>query len=210
MAEAADHHVESYLRRVEEELADLPKSRRRELLEQLREHIVDARAELEPDDELGVLTVLDRLGDPQAIANEARERTYAGGRTGGRELFAVVLLIIGGVVVPVVGWIVGVILLWASEVWTRKDKLIGTLVIPGGLLLPVAVVAIVASADYFRGYVNCVEPPPGSAAAPICSDPITTADHVVWVGAVIALVVLMTVAAGYLIRRSRTGCYQIG
>src|SRR5439155_820822 len=32
-----------------------------------------------------------------------------------------------------VGWLAGVVLLWSSSLWTRRDKLIGTLVIPGGL-----------------------------------------------------------------------------
>jgi hypothetical protein len=31
-------------------------------------------------------------------------------------------------------WPIGVLLLWVSPAWTRRDKLIGTLVLPGGLL----------------------------------------------------------------------------
>jgi hypothetical protein len=42
------------------------------------------------------------------------------------------------VVLPVIGWVVGVVLLWVSEAWSTRDKLIGTLVVPGGLLVPVA------------------------------------------------------------------------
>lgn len=49
------------------------------------------------------------------------------------ELVAVVLLLIGGIVLPVLGWVIGVVLLWASAQWTMRDKLIGTLVVPGGL-----------------------------------------------------------------------------
>ena len=30
-------------------------------------------------------------------------------------------------------WLVGVVLLWRSRAWTARDKLIGTLLIPGGL-----------------------------------------------------------------------------
>jgi hypothetical protein len=33
-----------------------------------------------------------------------------------------------------VGWLVGVNLLWRSPTWTRSEKLLGTLVLPGGLL----------------------------------------------------------------------------
>jgi hypothetical protein len=35
-----------------------------------------------------------------------------------------------------VGWLVGAILLWSSRAWTRREKLIGTFVVPGGLVLP--------------------------------------------------------------------------
>jgi hypothetical protein len=36
------------------------------------------------------------------------------------------------VLLPLV-WVVGVVLLWRSRAWTLRDKLIGTLVVPGGL-----------------------------------------------------------------------------
>ena len=32
-------------------------------------------------------------------------------------------------------WPLGVLLLWLSPVWSRRDKLIGSLVLPGGLVL---------------------------------------------------------------------------
>jgi hypothetical protein len=60
-----------------------------------------------------------------------------GGRAGALEITAVIFLLIGGVVIPFVGWVVGVILLWASPRWRRSEKLLGTLVWPGGLLAPV-------------------------------------------------------------------------
>jgi hypothetical protein len=33
-----------------------------------------------------------------------------------------------------VGWLVGVYRLWRSPVWSRSEKLLGTLVLPGGLM----------------------------------------------------------------------------
>ncbi|KJF15561.1 hypothetical protein [Acidithrix ferrooxidans] len=57
-------------------------------------------------------------------------------RTGPREWVSVALLLLGGFVVGL-GWFAGLILLWSSRVWTRKQKLVGTLVLPGGLLAPV-------------------------------------------------------------------------
>ena len=48
-----------------------------------------------------------------------------------------------GSVIPVIGWAVGVVLLWNSSLWRRSEKLLGTLIFPGGpglalLLAPVA------------------------------------------------------------------------
>ncbi|TMM20809.1 MAG: hypothetical protein E6F95_12965 [Actinobacteria bacterium] len=57
-------------------------------------------------------------------------------KAGIREIAAVILLLIGGIVIPVLGWIIGLLLLWSSPVWTSRDKLIGSLIIPGGLMLP--------------------------------------------------------------------------
>lgn len=49
------------------------------------------------------------------------------------EVGALVLLTLGSLV-SWVGWVGGVLLLWTSNRWTRRDKLLGTLVLPGGLL----------------------------------------------------------------------------
>ncbi len=48
------------------------------------------------------------------------------------EIGALVLLTLGSVV-SWVGWAGGVLLVWTSDRWTRSDKLVGTLVLPGGL-----------------------------------------------------------------------------
>jgi uncharacterized Tic20 family protein len=37
-------------------------------------------------------------------------------------------------------WVLGVVLLWRSRAWTTRDKLIGTLVVPGGLAYIIYVV----------------------------------------------------------------------
>ena len=48
-----------------------------------------------------------------------------------RELLAVLLLTIGSIV-PVVPWLVGVALLWTSDRWRVREKLLATLVWPLG------------------------------------------------------------------------------
>jgi uncharacterized membrane protein len=82
MASETDKLVGDYLKRLDGELRDLPRSRRHELVDEISHHIVEARAELDPD-ELGVRELLDRLGDPEEIAAETRARFGLERRRGG-------------------------------------------------------------------------------------------------------------------------------
>jgi hypothetical protein len=100
--------------------------------------------------------MLDRLGDPAEIVaaaveddpslNPAKPEPNHGQRLGiGLEVGAVVMLTAGSLI-PVIGWLVGVILLWSSGVWRRSEKLLGTLIVPGGpglaLLIGPAAIAL--------------------------------------------------------------------
>ena len=44
-------------------------------------------------------------------------------------------LVVAGGFVAGVGWVVGVVWLWSSHTWTRKEKMIATLLVPGGIAL---------------------------------------------------------------------------
>jgi hypothetical protein len=125
--------VAAYLRDLERELADLPRARRTELLEEIGEHIDEAVAEELPSNEAEVRTLLDRIGEPADIAEEARERFGVRRRGNTLEVFAILMLTIGGLLLPILGWFIGVALLWSSPAWTQRDKLLGTLIVPGGL-----------------------------------------------------------------------------
>ena len=95
------------------------------------------------------------------------------------------------VLLPVV-WVVGVVLLWRSRAWTTRDKLIGTLLVPGGLAYVVYVA--VDAALLFTG--GCE--PEGSCSVGIAIDPVA--------GVVLAaLTVLPLASAIYLaVRADRT------
>ncbi|HUZ87187.1 MAG TPA: hypothetical protein VNF26_09570, partial [Candidatus Baltobacterales bacterium] len=74
---------------------------------------------------------LERVGEPYALAAAARsessvpaEPVSVRSRAGAVEILALVLT-------PLI-WPVGVILLWTSSAWSTRDKLIATLVPPGG------------------------------------------------------------------------------
>lgn len=126
--------IDDYLRRLDRALRGVPRARRREVVEEITAHIADARAEAGGLDEAATRTLLDRLGDPEDIAAETRARFGREARPPGAfEVTAVVLLLFGGFVL-VIGWLAGVIMLWTSNAWTTRDKVLGTLVVPGGLL----------------------------------------------------------------------------
>ena len=67
-----DRLVEDYLTEVARATAALPAGRREDLIADLREHVAVARAELDPPTQAGIRAILDRLGEPAAIAEEAR------------------------------------------------------------------------------------------------------------------------------------------
>ena len=124
-----------YLKELDRALADLPRERRREIVEDIRNHIEEGSRDAGGD--VHILTLLDELGDPEVIASDALERFgITRTRAGALEGVAISALLVGGVVVPAVGWVVGVVLLWLSRVWSTREKLIGTFLLPGGLALP--------------------------------------------------------------------------
>jgi uncharacterized membrane protein len=198
MSSTADKLVEDYLKRLNAELRGVPRARRRELAEEISDHIAEARAGLETEDEAGIRTLLDRLGEPAEIAAEATERLVARPSTAGwKEVGALVLLPIGGVILPVLGWFIGIVLLWISDAWSTRDKLVGTLLFPGGLLLPVAL-GVLASESSGCGTVVTpqLSPQPNSTDCP-------PADGTgIWeVALVVMLVLVPLLTTIYLARR---------
>jgi uncharacterized membrane protein len=119
-----------YLKRLKKAAANLPRARRKELIEEIESHLSEALPAGASEAE--ALNVLERLGEPADIVAEAGTGQAPAARAGLNEWLAIPFLLIGGFIF-VVGWFVGVVLLWSSRIWTVRDKLIGTLVVPGGL-----------------------------------------------------------------------------
>ncbi len=121
-----------YLERLRRAGRGLSPGRRRELLADIEGHLSEA---IDPGaSDAQALTVLDRLGEPEAIiaAETPDPDTLPTGR-GTREWGAIILLLLGGFIVGF-GWVAGLVLLWSSRAWTTREKWIGTLVVPGGLV----------------------------------------------------------------------------
>ena len=141
-------------------MRDLPARRRHEIVAEVEEHIAESLAEIPDPTDADIRNVLDRVGEPEDIAAEARERFGASpARRRWTDVAAVILLLLGGF--TVVGWFVGVVFLWISDVWNVRDKLVGTLIVPGGLAATLAVAFVLPS-----GGTSC---PVGSPLA-ACTD----------------------------------------
>lgn len=144
MSTDTDHLLRTYRDRLRAASIDLPPAVRDELLDDVDDHLAQIRSDA--DTAAATHEALERLGTPEQVA--AAARAEAPGPDGGREasppprgrvraldVVAVILLLIGGLFPPVLGWIVGAVLLWASTTWTTREKLLGTFVLPGGLAL---------------------------------------------------------------------------
>lgn len=72
MANQNDRLVDKWFRALGKAAKGLPTTQRDDLMSELREHVAAARAELPHETNADVRTILDRLGDPDSIAAEAR------------------------------------------------------------------------------------------------------------------------------------------
>jgi hypothetical protein len=207
-----DELVAGYLRRLRRASRSLPRPVRRELMEEIAGHIAEARAaggEPAADGSAALRTVLAQLGDPRDIAREAAAATGGrAGRPGGLEITAVAFLLGGGllglavgvlggfagVLVAIACWLAGAVMLWSSPRWRLSDKILGSLVWPGGLALPF----LLAS----RPVQVCSSSGPGPGAVPGC-----TGGSVLplWLGIPVATVLVAgpLVVAVWLVHRAR-------
>jgi hypothetical protein len=132
--ESTPQVVHDYLAELDRALSGVPA--------EVRQGIVSGVAEeLEGLDAAAAESRIKTLGDPAFIAAEARAGSApkppptgsAPNRAPERRWYVVVtalLLEFGGLVVPLAGWVMGIMMLWASSLWTRGEKLVATLVPP--------------------------------------------------------------------------------
>lgn len=178
--------ADDYLRRLGRAARSLPRSDSDELLALIRSHI---DAGLTPDATEGqVRNLLLELGSPEDIVAAAGPDRPAT-RRGIREITALVLLVTG--FPPVLGWLAGLALLLWSPLWSGRQKLLGALVWPGGLVVAGGSLGLMASRS--GGCATVVQD-----AARVSSD-CTSAGTSAWsVAAIAVFLVAPVVVAGYL------------
>jgi uncharacterized membrane protein len=146
--------VDEYLQRLRRSMGDLPFERRDEILAEIDEHVSELLAETSATTDAEVRNVLDRVGDPDDIAAEARDRLGINQvtrseppRTSWPDIAALTLLVVGSLMITLasspeamlVAWMAAVVLLWISDVWSRSDKVTVTLILLVGGLGAVAI-----------------------------------------------------------------------
>ncbi len=149
--------VRGYLERLRAAAAGLPPDRREELMAEVREHIgVALSAEAGELTEVSVRNVLDRLGPPGEIVRAEREDPATPSTPqvgapappavppwGALEVAALVTLAAGGIVLPVLGVLLGLLMAWLSDRWSTQQKLVASAIVllPMILVLPVALIS---------------------------------------------------------------------
>ena len=115
--------TDAYIRDLERAVRDLPRPIADEIVSGVREELrgLDAAAAAER---------ITELGDPTFIAASARGELPVRADQPWYTVLTIVLLAIGGFIVPVLGWLVGLVMLWYSRTWVLRDKIIGTLLLP--------------------------------------------------------------------------------
>ncbi len=145
--------AQDYLARLAAECRRLPADQAEELLSDLTAHVHEGLSDTASEAE--VRTLLDRLGTPREVVDSAAGATEPPAATspaeltrqpGGIEIGAVIVLIATGLTAPLVflsipAWIVGLVLLAVSQVWTGREKLRGLLSLGTGLPLVLAMAA---------------------------------------------------------------------
>jgi uncharacterized membrane protein len=147
--------VRSYLAELDAALGGVPV----ELARDIRNGVEEELAGL---DAATAAARIERLGDPVFIAAEARAGAGVGAgsavqvTTGtdasraatpisdsrGFAVVAALLVALGGVVIPVLGWVVGIAMVWMSSSWRRGEKWIATLVGPVAVAVPLLLTAV--------------------------------------------------------------------
>ena len=140
MTDQAPQVVRNYLSRLDAALDGVPA----DLAGDVRSGIEE---ELSGLDAATASVRIEELGDPVFIAAEIRdavdpvpvaarvETAKPLTATRGFAIAAALLVAIGGIVVPFVGWILGIVWMWMSPVWRRGEKWVATLAGPAAIAL---------------------------------------------------------------------------
>jgi hypothetical protein len=127
--DSASREADDYLRELDRALTGMAEPQRSALTGEITDQIEAARQSSQPERE--VTRTIRRLGAPADISAAAGHRaprlegggTFQPSGASPQEWFALVCLSVGSYILPIVGWVLGAIVLWSSRRWTSQEKL---------------------------------------------------------------------------------------
>lgn len=187
--------VRSYLAQLEAALVGVPESVSRDIRAGVEEELTGL-------DAAAAAARIEELGDPAFIAAEAGAEagtpsmivaTPTTGDSRGYTIIAAVLVALGGILVPVLGWIVGIAMVWMSRTWTVSEKWIATLTGPASVLLAGGLAATVSLSQNQTVYVEAGTP----------QDPVLPTIFDIWWSSALFLILVNMVVGIWLLWRAR-------
>ena len=149
--------LDDYLAEITMFAQGLSPERRAELLSGIAEHFREAQAEGSVNDVDSARALVARLGDPEMIVRDAgaadditdpHSTPLSRLRSTHTELAAVLWLTIGSFL-PLVGWFIGLRIVWTSRLWSARDRVVAALVIPGGPFVALLLAGQLAALTHF-------------------------------------------------------------
>lgn len=154
MTEPTPQVVKNYLAQLELALSGIPS----DLAADIRSGIEEELIGLDP---MTASQRIEELGDPAFIAAEARDAaapvstssTFGDAvrvplsESSGFVITAALFVAVGGFVIPLAGWVVGIVMVWMSRTWRIWEKWVATLLPPLIILFSVLWTALRATDD---------------------------------------------------------------
>lgn len=124
MDSRAQELLEKYLDEIEEELETVSRSQRREIVTEIRSHLLAQWEDTYEKNGAAMLNILDQFGDPREIAGDYVGKTETRTPASPSATFPVPAVLI--VLLTVFLWPVGIVLAWMSPFWRTKHKTVAT------------------------------------------------------------------------------------
>jgi hypothetical protein len=170
-AVSGDRLVSEYLSQLHAAAWVLPADRRTALVDGARRRLY---AEIGDDaDPARTRAAIDSLGPPEdAVRREAETLGPSAPVAprplsvwGSREVAAVLLLAVGGLALPIVGPVVGLVLAWLSDRWTTAQRLVATVLAVVPLVLLAVASAVLGGGRWIVALVTLLVPLAGLVPA---------------------------------------------
>lgn len=183
-----DPRVHAYLDAVRRSLSGTDPKHAETIVADLESHILDAVGDdVAAGRTVDIGAILRSLGEPETIAAAATPALPIAAQaplpfldTRGGSVVTIIAVALGGAIIPVLGWIAAVILLWNSRWWRTRDKLLVTLAPPLTLAVTLGVAFLFTTAT--QPTADCG---PGCAVNPLLPAPFDIVWSVVFLAGVI-------------------------